>query len=69
MNVRKLKAKLVECGISVEQIATKMAMNKATFYRKMQEESFTVKQAIQIADYLDLSHNEIMAIFFEKKVA
>ena len=69
MNVKKLKAKLIECGISIRQIAAELGMSKSTFYRKMKTASFTVEQVIQIADYLNLTHDEIMEIFFKKKVA
>ena len=37
VNVKKLKGKLVECGMNVEAVADRMGMDRATFYRRLRE--------------------------------
>lgn len=71
VNINKLKAKLVERSMSVEDLAQKMGINKATLYRKMGNGGvgFTVKDANLIVDILGLSLQEAMEIFFAQKVA
>lgn len=69
MNERKMKAKLVEKGFSVEELATRIAMHQSTFYRKMKDSSFTVSEVTSIAKELDLSVEELNNIFFESVVA
>lgn len=64
VNENKLKAKCVERGISIEDCAEKIGINKSTFYRKMKQESFTIKEANGIVEELSLSEDEITAIFF-----
>lgn len=69
MNERKLKAKCVEVGINIETLAKAINIDTSTFYRKMKEESFSIKQANLISKTLELNHNEVMSIFFESYVA
>ena len=71
VNIPKLKGKLVEKGMTVEQLADAMGINKATLYRKMGNGGlgFTVKDANEIVDILQLTLEEAMAIFFAQKVA
>ena len=71
VNINKLKAKLVERSMSVEDLAQKMGINKATLYRKMNNGGvgFSVKDANLIVDILGLTLQEAMEIFFAQKVA
>lgn len=69
MNKNKLKAKCVEKGISIEILADKIGIHKSTFYRHMDNSTFTVKQIQLIINHLSLSEEEIMSIFFEGKFA
>lgn len=66
-----LKEKIINKGTNISKVAEAANMDKSTFYRKMSSngETFTVKEAYNIAQYLELSVKEINAIFFGIKVA
>lgn len=66
VNVNKLKGKIVENDLSVEQLSAKIGVNASTIYRKMASggESFTIEEATSIKNCLNLSEEEAMAIFF-----
>lgn len=71
VNVNKLKGKIVECGMNIEQIAEKTGINKSTFYRKMNDkgDSFTISEVDKIAKALRLTGKEVNGIFFSQYVA
>ena len=71
VNIRKLKGKIVECGINVEGLADKIGMDRSTLYRKLSAngENFTIKEADSISKVLDLTYAEVNAIFFSQFVA
>lgn len=71
VNIRKLKGKIVECGINVEELADKIGMDRSTLYRKLSAngENFTIKDADSISKALDLTYAEVNAIFFSQFVA
>lgn len=69
MNERKLKAKCVEYDVSTDDLANGIGMSVATYYRKLANQSFTVTEIIKIANYLRLTPNDVINIFFEKLVA
>ena len=71
VNIDKLKAKIIENGITVEVLAEKLNMNRATLYRKIQGkgDSFKIKEADNIAKELKLSGKEASEIFFSQYVA
>lgn len=71
VNVNKLRGKIVEKQLTIEQLADILGINKSTLYRKMVEkgETFTIREADMICDALDLSGEEATAIFFDQYVA
>ena len=71
VNVLKLKGKIVEKGLSIGKLAKKMNMDRATLYRRINNngDSFTIKEANQMCKELDLSNEEVTAIFFSHYVA
>ncbi|MCX7772940.1 MAG: helix-turn-helix transcriptional regulator [Clostridia bacterium] len=71
VNINKLKGKIVEKGMSIEKIAEKMGIDRATLYRKLNANggNITIKDADKIALALDLSPSEAAAIFFSQYVA
>ncbi len=69
MNERKLKAKLIEMGETVESVSNKLRMNTSTFYRKFNNNGFSVADVQAMILVLNLSENDIMEIFFENYVA
>ncbi len=71
-NMRKLKAKLVENDLSISNLAEKLGMDRATLYRKINNnngETILVSEANAIVDILGLTADEALAIFFSEFVA
>lgn len=65
MNVQKLKGKIVEKGLNVEQLAGQIGVDRSTLYRKLEAaEKFTVGEVHKIKDILILSKEEASDIFF-----
>lgn len=62
---RKFRAKIVENGMTLAELAKKLEMNPATLYRKMSGDSDFSRNEIQIiAKVLMLSKDDVLAIFF-----
>lgn len=65
MNILKLKGKMVEKGVSAENLATEIDVDRSTLYRKLKSgESFTVGEVQKIITALDLTRDETHDIFF-----
>lgn len=71
VNVNLLKAKLVERGLNITSLAKMIAIDKATLYRKLQNNGagLLVKEANDIVQALNLTVQEAMEIFFAQRVA
>ena len=71
VNIRKLRAKMVETGVNVERLASEIGVDKSTLYRRLagNGEDFTIKEADLIRTALSLSVSEASAIFFTSDVA
>ncbi len=66
INVNKLRGKIVECGLSVADLAKLIGCSAASLYRKMEPSGqfLSIKEARLIGEALDLSAEEMDAIFF-----
>lgn len=70
VNIRKLKAKLVEKDISIIELANVLGIDKSTVYRKLKSgENFTVKDVEKISKALSLTYDDINDIFLANVVA
>lgn len=71
VNVNKLKGKIVECGMSTSELASKIGIDRATLYRRLNSDGkdFTIEEADLIVQELELSCSEAKAIFFSQFVA
>ncbi len=72
VNVSKLKAKIIERNMSIEEFANKIDKNKATVYRKINGngDNFTIKEVDSMIRALEISSpDEITSIFFAQVVA
>ena len=69
VNIRKLRGKMVEEDFSVEKLAETIGINRATLYRKLETGNFSIKEANAIAIALNLTNDELNAIFFAEVVA
>lgn len=71
MDVNKLKGKVVEKGMNMSQLATKIGIDRSTLYRKLkrQGDTLTVKEVNLIVRALGLTKDEAVDIFFTNKIA
>ena len=71
VNINKLKGKIVEKGMNISKLATKIDIDKSTLYRKIKNngDDISIKEADLIVKALDLTIDEANAIFFNQFVA
>lgn len=71
MNTKLLKAKLVALDHNVEWLANSMGISTSQLYRKLQnpDDSFSIKDVMNIRDILELTDEETTTIFFSQEVA
>lgn len=68
-NTLKLKAVILEKGFTQEQIAEMLEMTSATFNYKVNNKSeFKASEIKKLSEILQLTPDEINAIFFAKEV-
>ena len=64
MNVHKLRGKIIENGMNVEELAETIGVTGQTLYRKLKQPlKLTIGEAIRIKDILDLTDEEASDIF------
>lgn len=70
MNLNLLKARMVEKGISDEDLAKCLGINISTLFRKKSGESDFYRKEIQkIKSYLELTDEDVTLIFFADYIA
>ncbi len=71
INVSLLKQRLEKESISPDQLAKKIGIDRATFYRKLKAGGvkFTVGEVLKMIDALNLSDADAILIFFRETVA
>lgn len=66
VKVNLLKAHMALKGKSISEIINLLKISKSTMYRKLNGESeFTRKEILLLINFLDISNEEAMNIFFE----
>lgn len=69
-NEKKFKAKLVECGLSVTDVAKALGINEATLYRKIKGTSdFSRNELTMIKSTLGMTISEFEEVFFACELA
>ena len=70
VNIRKLKAKLTELGLNVEELGKMIGYDRSAIYRRMANDgaALTVDDANKIIKALKLTASEAIAIFFAQLV-
>lgn len=70
VNILKLKGKIVEAGFNITALSKELNIDRATFYRKLNEDGtdFTIKEVNIMISKLNLTFNEVQDIFFNKLV-
>lgn len=71
VNINRLKGKIVERGMSIATLAEALEIDRATLYRKLENDGagLLVRDANKIATVLDLTRDEALSIFFARLVA
>ena len=71
MRTELLEKIMITKGITKEMLAKVIDINPSTLYRKLAKngEGFTVKEAMEIKKFLDLSNEDAATIFFNEKLA
>lgn len=71
VNVNKFKAKVVENGLNMPDVASRLKINVSTLYRKLGKNggTFTVREVKELGNVLNLNRKELMDIFFGDIVA
>ena len=67
MSKRKLKAQCIEKNISFEELSQVLGMSKSTFYRKLSNDTFTVKDIRKMSEYLNWTSDTMQYVFFPKE--
>ena len=64
MQINKLRAKMVERGVNVTELAKRIGADRSSLYRKFANaEKFTVGEAMKLKAALDISDREAIEIF------
>ena len=64
MNVAKLRGKIVECGMNVEGLASKIGVDRSSLYRKLNNaEKITIGEASRMKEALEMTDAEALDIF------
>ena len=64
MHVNKLKAKLAELEINVEELGSRIGVDRSSMYRKLSKaEKITIGEALKIKEALQLTDDEAYEIF------
>ena len=70
MNSKLLKAQIIMCGKKMNDVANELGISKTAFYRKLKGETeFTRHEIEVIINYLGLTIEKAVDIFFGEKVA
>jgi len=71
VNTNLLKGKIVEKGLSVSSVAKAIGISTASMYRKINNygDNMLIKEAYEIGQLLELTSDEVNAIFFASSVS
>jgi ribosome-binding protein aMBF1 (putative translation factor) len=71
VNIALLREKIDNCGMSMTEVARRLNIDPSTLYRKFEREgeTFTVKQAGELAEMLGLAAVDAQSIFFSRQLA
>ncbi|MCI7200478.1 helix-turn-helix transcriptional regulator [Megasphaera elsdenii] len=71
VNIDKLKGKIREKRYTIKSLAITIGIDPATLYRRFENNgiSFTIYEVTKMAEVLELTYDEINAIFFAQNVA
>ncbi len=68
VNVNLLKGVMAEQGKSQRDVADMLGISERTFYNKMKRKVFDSDEIVQMCNYLGISENRMLSIFFANNV-
>lgn len=63
MAVEELRAEIKNKNIKMIEVANAIGIDESTFYRKLNKGNFTLKEALAMKTYLDLTNEKAIQIF------
>lgn len=70
MNINMLRAQIALKGKKISDITKLLKISKSAIYRKLNGKSdFTRKEILLLINFLEISTDEAMRIFFDEKVS
>ena len=69
MKPSRLRGTLIARGVRLKDLADALGISVSTMYRKTAAGDFKVREALVIAEKLELSDQEAIEIFFNRKVS
>jgi len=71
VDIKKLKAAIVEKGFTIGEVASAVNLSQATLYRRLRGDggSFSLRDVAKISAFLGLNTERINEIFFADEVA
>ncbi|WP_373710709.1 helix-turn-helix domain-containing protein [Jeotgalibaca porci] len=68
VDLNKLRGKIVEKGLSQQELAISIGIDRSTFYRKMKNGGdFSIGEVSKMADVMRLTNQEAVEIFLSNK--
>lgn len=67
LNVQALKGKIVENGLSQDDVAKMIGLSSSTFNRRINDKVFGSDEIEKMANVLKISNDDILHIFFDRK--
>jgi transcriptional regulator with XRE-family HTH domain len=68
MKLNELKAEIVRNGMTIEEFADKVGIERTTLWRRFNNSgNFTLTEITKIADVLNLTKQRIIEIFFSEE--
>ncbi len=65
MNGNLLKAKIIEKGLNVTELAGRINMDRSSLYRKLSNsQKMTIGEVVRIKEALEMTNEEAINIFF-----
>ena len=70
MQINEFKAEVIRNGLTLEELATRIGINRKTLWRRLNNpKSFTLEEIRQITQLLNLDSEKVIKIFFPQKVS
>lgn len=69
MNKTELEVAMLRKRMNVKELSERIGIDPSSYYRKVENNTFTMKEVNKIVQVLDLTESDFLNIFFTKVVA